>query len=782
LGIPFKTVILCEKPNQALMFKKILGLNTVHSISGLPSASYDAMGGVCVLSLSGHILELMPPEFYEKSLSRSEKGWNLDALPVIPVGKRWPLRPKVGRTPQEKKRVAATLAAIKWAMIDLGSPGEISLAVDNDDEGELLGWETLEYFKLLGHPNFTRVLFSEINPKSMKAAFDIRSDASVWYTRYLVGLARQYADWLIGMNVTMAMTLDNKEFIPPSSPLNSGRVVYAISYLLYLRSEAINNYIPIEHYSEKVDFSVSDGVMYRGKLQYPVEFVDAESGLLVDKVMAEKVHAYVQKIGEGVVSKYDQENKSTNAPIGFHRTGFDRHIIKKFGLSLDEIGKAMQSLYDAKGVITYPRVDVKYLDEGMHQDMGPYIKALASNLLTASQLSEQERALYGKVFQVVDLGFKSSIWKKGIAEGESHHAIITTTQVCDVSKMTNHEFLIYREIADRLLCQFLPSYEYASTIIETTIGRFICKTTGSVPLKRGWKALSSDLDEELDEDENGLLPVLVIGQKVKINNTITSASTTKEPKHYTIDELLKDTENPRSYVFNKEMLPKIRGLKIGTDGTRPIHITSLKKKGFVIEQKRKGSKKVVELIPTKKLLQLLKVAPGYFKYPEVSAYWEDAFTDIKKGKMPLEAFIEKQSVILKRFFVDLRTGAFRFSEPIIDNYKICELCQGYLYHTTPKGKDYSLWRCGRCDTAFFDKNGEIGEQLKRGVKGSGGARVDWVPPSGTPRLKCGSCTTGDAYYRKVEGKSWSLWECVSCRDCFFDNKGELGKKMEKKKK
>lgn len=52
-------------------------------------------------------------------------------------------------------------------------------------------------------------------------------------------------------------------------------------------------------------------------------------------------------------------------------------MIKKFGMSLDDIDKAMQSLYSERALITYPRVEVVQLDTKMHADMPKYISAVA---------------------------------------------------------------------------------------------------------------------------------------------------------------------------------------------------------------------------------------------------------------------------------------------------------------------------------------------------------------------------------------------------------------------
>lgn len=782
----FKVVILCEKGKQAILFKKAFGLTETKVIQKNPVAFYDKSNNICCVHLSGHLLELRPPEFFEKSLSKKEKGWNLEALPVIPNGSRWPLIPKTSKNARERVRNKALLAGIEWAMVGSGTPGEIAIAVDNDKEGELLGWETLEYFKVVNHPNLTRVLYSELTPKAIAKAFEERGKASDWYSRYLSGLARQYCDWLVGMNITMGLTLANKEMIPSYSALNSGRVVFAICYLFYVRQNAINSYVEKEIFSEKVTFvgeKSSDN--YEGRVIYPENTLDPESKQMLSKEMALKIHNYLEKRKTGVVRSYVKEKKSTPPPIGFHRTGLDRHLIKKFGLGLKEIANSLQTLYDSKGLVTYPRVDAKNLDDSMHAEMPEYMDSILSNLLSAPQLDKEQKARYARVQKAIDLKRKNKIFKSGVSSGESHHAIIPTTEKFDFSKLSETEFIIYREVADRLIIQFLPDYESMNVTVETAIDKIICRTTGKTPLRKGWKFLSENMEDDKSGDEDDSddeIPLLAVGQVVNISDCNMKTGSTTAPRNYTFDEILKDLEAPKKFVNNKEVLKKIKELKIGTDGTRQDHLTDLEPKGLIVSVKRKGRKTVYDLVPTKKLMSLVEVAPTYFKYPETSAYWEEAFVRIKDEKLTLEAFLEQQKKLITKFFKELSDGAYKLSEPIADNVHSCEEagCGGIKFHRPMKGKNYSLWVCSKCGTAHFDDNGKVGPKLGQPSQG-GKKKEDWVPPEGTKKKPCPKCKKGHVYHKEIEGKSWSIWTCTSCSASYFYKNGEIGDELKKKK-
>lgn len=778
----FKTVVLFEKPNQARMFSKAYKLFAKKIVNKNTVAYYDREGGICAVHLSGHLLELKPPMHYKPSL----KVWNMEDLPVVPPGVRWPMEPKKNSKASEQTRILSLIAGIKWAMVDCGKPGEIAIGVDNDKEGELLGWEMLEYLELTNHPNMTRLLFSQITEKSLIKAFQDRIPASEKYSRYISGLARLYGDWLFGMNVTMGVTVRNSDMLPPYTSLNSGRVIYSISYLIYLRHQAIINFKAKDFYSEVVSFRAADGQNFNCKVIYPEKILERddedEPARLYNKELAAKYSNYIKKIGEGVVSRCDKENKKSPPPVGFHRTGFDRHMLRKHGMDLDKIAKALQSLYDSKGLVTYPRVDVKHLDEGMHEEMPPYLSAMAKNIQTATQLSDKEREKYKKIFTFVDKDKKTKIWKKGVAEGESHHAIIPTDQVADLSTLTNDEFLVYKELLDRLLIQFLPDYEYASTVLEINVGQLVCKTKGSTPLRNGWKAVSQDMEDEGDpDDEKGVIPILNVGEKVSVIGTETKTSTTVQPKNYKTDELLAHLENPKKFVKDKSLLPRLSKMQIGTDGTRQDHVTGLESKGFANFVKKGKSAKVAEIVPTKKLLTLIKTAPNYFKTPEVSAFWETQFEDIMEGKSDLESFLGKQKKLIIRYFNELKEGNFDIKEPIVDDYKDCpkDKCGGFLFRReVKKKKKFVYWACSRCKSSFFDNDGVVGLEMKEGGKPSG----PWQPPEGAKPKKCPSCSRQSAYHNKIPGKSWSKWECIGCRKSFFDARGVPGNEMKGSKK
>lgn len=775
----FREVIMCEKRAQAVIFRSALGLNETKSINGYNVAYYNRQSGICCVYQSGHVFELLPPEHHEPELNRDRKGWDISLLPIIPEGSYWPLEVKKDSRPKEQKRINALVSGLKWAFVDSGTPSIIYVAVDNDREGDLLGWEALEYFKLTDHPDIRRCLYSRITEKSMLEAYKNAKPAKPhYYQVYLAGQGRRNADWANGMNMTIALTAVNRKVLPQRNVLNSGRVVWAISYLLYCRQKSIDNFVPKDYYNEQVVFDSSSGP-FRTQVVIPEEWLDPVEKKFLDKPKAEKLHAYVEKVGKGKVSSCEKEKKEQAPPIGFDRNDFDRHMIRRHKMNMKEIADAMQVLYGDLGLITYPRVDYKYLDVKMHADMPAYIDAMLSNLMSSPKIDDKTKARYKKAQAHIDASRQSKIWKKGVDEKESHHAIIPTDEKCGkMDSLTDHQTLIYKELAERLLAQFLPNYEYYNTTVVVSVGQFQCKASGNAPFKAGWKGLTVDTEEEKDEEDQGAnVPILNVGDVLKISNAEMKISTTVCPKDYTVDELLGHMKNPRPFVKNKELMKGLKNLEIGTSATREPHITSLQPKRLVSIKKEKG---VERMIPTKRLMALMEIAPDYLKLPETSAYWEDALQRIEKGDYTLDKFMNQQRQLLARFMKDLHAGKFTLSKPVDDFLPCDDGCDGVLFLRQPKGKTFKLWACSSCDNAFFDENGQKGHKL--GDKSSANKNDDdWVPPKGTPSQRCPGCDDGRVYLKKIPGKKFDLWCCTSCKKKYFDNKGKVGKQFGEKK-
>ncbi len=139
------------------------------------------------LLLPRYLLELAPPEQYCDNLS----PWRLSVLPVVP--EQWVLQPK----PKTIKQFKVLQALLKKA-------NQVVIATDADREGDVIGREVLAYCQYEG--SIQRLWLSALDEASIRKGLASLQPNESTYSLYLSGLGRQRADWLIGMNMTMATT------------------------------------------------------------------------------------------------------------------------------------------------------------------------------------------------------------------------------------------------------------------------------------------------------------------------------------------------------------------------------------------------------------------------------------------------------------------------------------------------------------------------------------------------------------------------------------------------
>jgi DNA topoisomerase-3 len=144
----------------------------------------------------GHILAQADPEDYDAEL----KKWRMDTLPILP--EQWQLKP-ISRT---RSQLTVLKRLIKQA-------DEIIHAGDPDREGQLLVDEVIDYFKLskAKKSKIKRLLISDLNLPAVKRALNSLKDNSDFIPLSISALARSRADWLYGINLTRAYTLQGQK-------------------------------------------------------------------------------------------------------------------------------------------------------------------------------------------------------------------------------------------------------------------------------------------------------------------------------------------------------------------------------------------------------------------------------------------------------------------------------------------------------------------------------------------------------------------------------------------
>lgn len=432
---------------------------------------YISVGEDVITWAIGHLLEQAPPEFY----CEGKGTWASVPLPIIPRPFRY--------QPAEDKERRAQLNEIGRLM---KQAEEIYNATDLDREGQLIFDEIAEYFQI--KKKIKRLLFSALNDASLDKAFaDVAdNDAPHIRNRGLAAKARGQADWLVGMNGTRAMTLAHGG--KKSGVINVGRVMVPTLSIVVKRYLEIKNFKPRPFFIPMVTLSDGAVLVWKKRLNAEnVSGIDSE-GRIIDRALAEEIVASINAGLEGNITEAKAIEKTQEPPLPFSLPSLQSDLSRRYGLSVAEITKACQRLYERK-MQTYPGTDCRYLPESMHGEAGAVLAGL--------------RAQFGSLLDGVNLERKYRCWDNRKVDGDggaAHHAIIPTGN--GGAFESEAERLVYDAVCRRYIAQFYPEYRYKTLSLRAEFGADEFSASESVPVSLGWKMVEKG--EEKEESKEGL--------------------------------------------------------------------------------------------------------------------------------------------------------------------------------------------------------------------------------------------------------------------------------------
>ncbi|MDY3360716.1 MAG: DNA topoisomerase III [Clostridium celatum] len=629
-----KILVLAEKPSVGRDLAKVLKCNS-------NKGSYIEGSKYIVTWAMGHLVGLMDPEGYDNKY----KEWKMDTLPMLPKHMKLVVLKKTGKQFNEVKR-----------LMNRDDVVEIVIATDAGREGELVARWIIE--KAGVHKPLKRLWISSQTDKAILDGFKNLKDGKAYENLYRAAVCRAEADWLVGLNVTRALTCKY------NAQLSAGRVQSPTLAMIVQREEEIKNFKPKTYYT----------ISAKTK-GYNLAWVNKDNNSRIfDEEFANKI-VYKIKNAEGEIVNISSSNKKKFAPALYDLTELQRDANKIFGYSAKQTLNIMQRLYENHKILTYPRTDSRYITTDIVATIPDRLKAIAIGeyRITANEL------LKTKVN-----GNKSFVDNSKVSD---HHAIIPTEEKPNLSNLTSEERKIYDLVVKRFLSVLLPPFEYTQTTIEGSVEneRFIAK--GKVILSKGWKKLYDKLEEENLEDDirEQVLPKVNKGDRFTIENVSINKGTTKPPARFNEGTLLSAMENPHKYINVGKDAAKTLGETggLGTVATRADIIEKLFN-SFVIEKRGK------EIIPTSKGNQLIELVPAELKSPILTARWERQLDEIAKGKREWSSFIKEMKNYSVALVEDVKGANSKF---VHDNKtgKKCPNCGKYLLEV--KGKNGTMNVC-----------------------------------------------------------------------------------------
>lgn len=585
----------------------------------------EAANGDCVSWCVGHLLEQAEPDAYNPEF----KSWKFEHLPIVPD--KWQLKPKAATRSQ--LTVLKRLVKQANTLVNAGDP---------DREGQLLVDEVIAYLGVTGDKlhQTQRLLISDLNPQAVKRALTQLRSNREFIPLSTSALARSRADWLYGMNMTRAYTIQGKK-VGYQGVLSVGRVQTPLLGLVVRRDEEIAHFQSKPFYEVLAHLATEKQETFSAKWQ-PSEacqpYMDEEGRVLV-RGLAQNV---VSRISDkpALVTQLVAKDKKQNPPLPYSLSALQIDAAKRFGMSAKDVLDTCQSLYERHKLITYPRSDSRYLPVEQHNLAPSVLKAIsdgAAELLQGADAPEPR--------------LKSKAWDD--KKVDAHHAIVPTEKMANLSSLSQRERQLYLHVARQYIAQFYPAYCYSETTVQVTIEGGLFNTKARQDKSLGWKQLfarqepngskasgnksteeSTGKDDEENDEFIGQLPPLKLGQALHCTRGELLEKNTQPPKAFNDATLLGAMTGISRYVTDPEIrkiLKETDGL--GTEATRAGIIELLFKRGFL----QRLGKSIVSTDVGKGLINSL---PASATTPDMTALWEASLNGICHKETSYQAFMQ----------------------------------------------------------------------------------------------------------------------------------------------
>lgn len=585
-----KQLIIAEKPSVAKDLSRVLKATK-------KTKNYYEGDKVIVTWALGHLLTLKMPE----DLNKEWQQWQLETLPMLPkqIGIK-PL-PKTGH----QLKAIASLAKRK-------DVGEVVIATDAGREGELVARWILQWVRF--NKPVKRLWISSQTDKAIKQGFANLKPASQYDNLYESAISRAKADWLVGLNVTRALTVKYQD------NLSAGRVQTPTLALVRQQEKQIEKFLPQGYFT--IQFA-DNQLTFTHQQKNPQAIKTREAAQQLVQQMSQTA---------GTVEKIEEKVKRQAAPLPYDLTEIQREANQRYGFSAKKTLSLVQSLYEIHKVVTYPRTDSKYLTTDMQNTMKERLQAI-------SDFNPQVKTIIKNGSKVV----LKRVFNNALVS--DHHALIPTEQRANFAKLSSDEQRIYQMIVSRFLMLFLPEYQEKVEKITLSFGSERFVASNKKVLEPGWKGTS--------DEPKAKVVHYTEGQKIKGEFSIEKQLTT-----------------PPKPLSEGTLLAKMEKYSLGTPATRAEMIEKLIKSDLM-------ERKANYLAVTPKGKQLLGLVNPSLVTPELTEKWEKNLEKIAKGQMKSQQFIQQIEQDTKRLVAEIKQSNQSYQDFSITQ-KRCPECGSLL--------------------------------------------------------------------------------------------------------
>ena len=457
--------------------------------------------------------------------------------------------------PEEKEKVVKELrAAAKKS-------SEIWLASDEDREGESISWHLSQVLGL-DPLNTKRIVFHEITPKAIKKA--VANPRIIDLNLVKAQQARRVLDRLVGFELSPVLWRK----IGKNQGLSAGRVQSVAVRLIADREREINQF------NSKNSFKI-EGFFNTANQHNKKQVFKAEGAKNIDTV--EGALQFINSCkGANYIVENIQVKPSKRTPTApFTTSTLQQEASRKLGYGVSRTMQLAQKLYES-GKITYMRTDSVYLSESAVEDIQHTI--------------EQN---YGKKY------VQLRKYKNKNESAQEAHEAIRPTYMENKTVDDSDTKKLYELIWKRTIASQMADAELEKTIVTIDISTNHEKLTanGEVILFDGFLTIyfeSEDDLEDIEEENNKLLPPLKINQLLDLEELQSIEKFSKASARFTEASLVK----------------KLEELGIGRPSTYAPTISTIIKRNYVEKKSKDGAQRtarIIKLFPDNNIQQIEKI-------------------------------------------------------------------------------------------------------------------------------------------------------------------------------
>ena len=492
---------------------------------------------------------------------------------------------------------------------------------------------------VIARKNIFRVMFNEITPKAIKAAFEHPGEIN----ENLVDAqqARRVLDRLVGYKISPLL------WDKVRRGLSAGRVQTVALRLIVDREAEIRAFNPVEYWTIHALLGAGNPPIFEAKLtKFKGEDVEIHTQAEADAIVA------ATNGGSWKVASVTQKEKRRNAPPPFTTSKLQQAAYNRLRYTAKRTMSLAQRLYEGVelgeqgsiALITYMRTD---------------------SVRVSNEALDQVRGLIGTSFGATYLPEKPNFFKSKKDAQDAHEAIRPTDASltpADVKQYLSEDlYKLYQLIWQRFVASQMVPAVFDQTTVDVTAGDYTFRATGSVQKFDGYLAVyqvSAEDDEEPDDASKALLPAVTEGEILRLENVRPEQHFTEPPPRYNDATLVKELEE--------------KG--IGRPSTYASIISTLVDREYVTKDQGRFSP---TMLGEKVSTLLVKSFEDIFDVG-FTARMEEELDEIEEGKLPWKKAVKE---FYGRFAKDLEQA-----DDEMESYKAgiptgqkCEKCgQGEL--------------------------------------------------------------------------------------------------------